>query len=436
MNEPRYLIRGGAVLSMDPAVGDFPAADVLVEGRKIVAVGPDLDARAEVIDATGTIVLPGFVDTHHHQYQTALRGTLPEGLLGDYFDFVNLKMTPVYRPEDVYLAEFAASVSQLDAGVTTVVDTSHVNHSLERAEAAIAGLLEAGRRTVFTYSTFLGEEHYARDLPVLRSRYFSSADQLLTLALNAELGDEVRAQWALARGLEIPLVSHVLGQYGHAELLGQLGREGLLGPDNEFVHATGLTDEAWAVIRDSGGGVSLAVPIEMSMRHGTPPILQALEHGVQPSLSTDVECTMTADFFTQMRSVYTLQRMLVNERSLAGLVGDLPQLLTPRDVLRFATVEGARTAHLADKIGTLTPGKEADLVLLRADALNVMPLNNIPAAVVTLMDRANVDTVLVAGRLRKFRGVLVDVDLDWLRGELEESRDYLFAAAGVRRELF
>ncbi|MFY0581281.1 amidohydrolase family protein [Cystobacter fuscus] len=173
----------------------------------------------------------------------------------------------------------------------------------------------------------------------------------------------------------------------------------------------------------------------MAMRHGLPPIQSALDHGVQPALSTDVECTMTADFFTQMRTVFTLQRALINERAINGET-NLPELLTCRDVIRFATVEGARVAGLSHKIGSLTPGKEADILLLRADALNVAPLNNVPGAVVTLMDRGNVDTVIVAGRIRKWRGALVDVNWGPLRAALEASRDYLLQAAGVQRVLF
>jgi len=144
---------------------------------------------------------------------------------------------------------------------------------------------------------------------------------------------------------------------------------------------------------------------------------------------------MTADFFTQMRSVFTLQRALINERAING-EKNLPALLTSRDVIRLATVEGARVARLSQKVGSLTPGKEADILLLRADALNVAPLNNVPGAVVTLMDRSNVDTVIVAGRIRKWRGALVGVDWPRLRADLEASRDFLFQAAGIPHELF
>jgi cytosine/adenosine deaminase-related metal-dependent hydrolase len=198
---------------------------------------------------------------------------------------------------------------------------------------------------------------------------------------------------------------------------------------------TGMSDLAWKTAADAGSRISLSVPIEMTMRHGLPPIQKALDLGMQPSLSSDVECTMTADFFTQMRTAMILQRAFVNEAALAGKT-DLPELLTSRDVIRFATLEGAKCLGLDRKIGTLTPGKEADIILLDATAINVAPLNHVPGAVVTLMERSNVDTVIVAGKIRKWNGALLDVDIAKMRSELEASRDHIFATTGFERNLF
>lgn len=442
----RYLLKGGAVLSMDPSVGDFAQGDVLIEGKRIVAVGPNIHAPdAAIINAAGMIVMPGFVDTHHHQYQTALRSFLSDGLLfndglphgqKNYLDYIHFRITPVYRPQDAYLAVLASSLSQLDAGVTTVVDTSQVAHSPEHSDAVIRGLQESGRRAVFVYSPGAGPGNiFPNDLQRIRAQYFSSTDQLLTLAMGGEVFDPAwRTYWQIGRQNGLPIVTHIVGSVGQQTIVEQIASEGLLGPDLEFIHASAISEASWQAIADHGVTVSIATPIEMTMRHGMPPIQNALDRSVQPSLSTDVECTMAADLFTVMRHTFTLQRALINERALSGET-NLPELLTCRDVIRFATVEGARVARLSDKIGSLTPGKEADIILLRADALNVMPLNNVPGAVVTLMDRSNVDTVIVAGRIRKWRGILLDLHLS-LRAQLEASRDYLFQAAGVERELF
>jgi 5-methylthioadenosine/S-adenosylhomocysteine deaminase len=169
--------------------------------------------------------------------------------------------------------------------------------------------------------------------------------------------------------------------------------------------------------------------------------------GMEPSLSVDVECTMTADFFTQMRVCMNMQRMVVNQKILEQGIFEfpsqwptpdpsLPPLLTTRDVLRYGTMNGAKALRLDGKVGSLTPGKEADIIILDATAINVAPLNNVPGAVVSLMDRTNVETVIVAGKVRKWKGKLLDVDLNHLRRQLENSRDDIFAAAKVPQNLY
>ena len=270
----------------------------------------------------------------------------------------------------------------------------------------------------------------------ITKQYFASNDQLLTLIMGGEIYlPNYDKPWNLGRELNLPVAAHVLGGFGIPDAFAALAKADRIGPDNLFIHMTGMPDSAWQVVADKGAAVSIATPIEMTMRHGMPPILKALELGIQPSLSTDVECTMTADFFTQMRSMMTLQRALVNEAALSGKK-ELPELLTSRDVIRFATVEGSKSLKIDSKVGTLTPGKEADIILLDANAINVAPLNHVPGAVVTLMERSNVDTVMVAGKIRKWQGKLLDADVPKLRSELEASRDHLFEAAGVDRDLF
>jgi 5-methylthioadenosine/S-adenosylhomocysteine deaminase len=429
----RTLLKGGIVLTLDRALGDFANADVLIEGKKIVAVQPNLRADAQVIDASNTIVMPGFIDTHHHQYETVLRSILADGLLqGDksYGSEIQMILTPVYKPEDAQISELVASLSQINAGVTTGVDTSQVSHTPEHTDACIDGLTKAGRRTLFAYSQGVGPGvRYPQDIRRLRQQYFSSDDQLLTLAMG---GGPDATTWALAREVGAPIVNHIVGNPAALE---QLGRAGMMKADNEYIHCTRLTETVWKRIADTGGKVSIATAIEMQMRHGMPPIQEALDHGIRPSLSVDVETNMAADMFTVMRATFTLQRTLVNERALAG-EQKIPRLLTCRDVLEMATIEGARVAHLDHKVGTLTPGKEADIVMLRTDAINVTPLNNAPGAVVTLMDTSNVDTVFIAGKIVKRGGKLVGVDLNKIRRTIEASRDGVLARAGYPRNLF
>ncbi len=445
----RILIKGGTVISMDPSVGDFPEADVLVEGKKIVAVGPNLQAGdAEVVDAKGMIVTPGFIDTHHHLFETALRGFLADALLVNdgqphgrynYMEYMLGRFAKIYTPDDIYISEVVGSLSQLDAGVTTVLDISQIHHSPEHSDAAVQALTETGRRAAFGYFEGAADaESYPNDARRLKKQFFSSDDQLVTMVFGGEIylpGAAGGETWDIGRELGVPIAMHIVGTFGMAPQFDALAAAGKFGPDLIFIHMTGMTDFGWKAVKDAGAHVSIAVPIEMTMRHGDPPLQKALSLGLQPSLSSDVECTMTADFFTQMRSAMTLQRAAVNQAALDGAT-DLPALLTSADVLRFATLEGARSLHLDRKVGSLTPGKEADLLLLDAAALNVTPLNHAPGAVVTLMERSNVDSVMVAGKFRKWGGAMLDMHLPTLRARLETSRDGLFERAGVPQDLF
>ena len=312
----RILLKGGIVLTLDRALGDFETADVLIEGAKIAAVGRNLKADAQTIDASNMIVMPGFVDTHHHQYKTILRSILPDGLLNgpkSYVSDIQGIYTPVYRPEDARISELVASLSQINAGVTMGVDTSQVSHTPEHTDACIDGLREAGRRTLFAYSNGVGAgSRYPQDIRRLRTQFFASSDQLLTLAMGGGLDPET---WALARQVGAPIVNHVVGNTAGLEMM---GRAGLMKADNEYIHCTQLSKAAWKMIADTGGHVSIATAIEMQMRHGMPPIQEAIDHGITPSLSVDVETNMAADMFTVMRATFTLQRALLNERVIAG----------------------------------------------------------------------------------------------------------------------
>src|SRR5215467_4474995 len=501
-NGRRYVIRGGAVMSMDPKVGDFVQADVLVEGKKILAVGPNVNAgNAAEIDARGRIVMPGFIDTHHHQFETALRSFLADGvLIGDgsnsaagtltYFEFILLKFAPVYRPQDVYINELFGGLSQLDDGVTTVHDVSQIHHSPQHSDAAIQALFDTGRRAAFGYfesagANILGTNpgnQYPQDAVRIKKQWFSSSDQLVHMIMGGEvyLGDASTEQsWKIGRKLDLQIAAHILSPFGIRPIMDALaaGQGGSnhdigIGPDNLFIHMTGMSDTAWQRVHDVGAQVSIAFPIEMNMRHGMPPIVRMQmmstpRHPFEPSLSVDVECTLTADFFTQMRSAMNLQRMVVNQMILDSPNGNfnlpnpldwglpenpqtvpgnfpywptppanLPAPLTTRDVLRYATMNGAKALRLDDKVGSLTPGKEADIIVLDATRINVVPLNHVPGAVVSLMDRTNVETVIVAGKIRKWKGQLLDVDLPRLRSQLEASRDFVFQAAGIPVDLF
>jgi 5-methylthioadenosine/S-adenosylhomocysteine deaminase len=431
------LIKGGHILTMDPALGDFGNADVLIDGDRIVAVGPNLEAAdAEVIDATNTLVLPGFVDTHRHIWEGVLRniGTdVPLEGRTSYISHVLHKLAPAFRPEDAYAGNLVSALGAIDAGITTLLDWSHIQGSPAHTDAVVKALEDSGMRAVFAYGfPWWGkwEERQPSWFVRAATEHFSTKDQLLTLALAAP-GPEftdfeiTRDHWKLARETGARITTHVgVGSYGQDGKLEEFGAAGLLGPDTTYIHCTTLNDTEIQMIVDSGGTVSLAAPVEMMMGHGLPPIQKFLDRGQAPSLSVDVETNVPSDMFNQMRSVLGLQR------AIASAEGKDP--VSARDVLHYATVEGARANGLESKVGTLTPGKQADIVMLRTDRLNVTPLNDPATAVVVGMDTSNVDTVLIAGRVMKRGGKLLHVDWGAVRRMTEDSRDAVIEKSGFK----
>ncbi|HEY3428429.1 MAG TPA: amidohydrolase family protein, partial [Acidimicrobiia bacterium] len=433
----RKLIKGGTILTLDSSLGDFPTGDVVIEGEKIVAVGRGLaNGEVDVIDATGMIVMPGFVDTHRHIWEGLLRniGTdVPLEGRTSYISFVLHKLAPAFSPEDAYVGNLISALGAIDAGITTLLDWSHIQASPEHTDAVIKALDDSGLRTVFAYGfPWWGkwEERQPSWFVRAATEHFSSADQRLTLALAApgpEFTDfEVsRDHWKLARETGARITTHVgVGTYGQDAKVQRFGEAGLLGADTTYIHCTTLNDTEIQMIVDTGGTVSLASPVEMMMGHGMPPIQKFLDRGLRPSLSVDVETNVPADMFNQMRSILPLQR------AQAAHAGKDP--VSAREVLAYATVEGARANGLDSKVGTLTPGKQADVIMLRTDRMNVTPLNDPATAVVTGMDTGNVDTVIIAGRVMKQGGKLLHVDWPAVRRMALESRDRVIEKSGFK----
>jgi 5-methylthioadenosine/S-adenosylhomocysteine deaminase len=437
----RLLLRGGTVLTMDPDLGDLTNADVLIEGDSIAAVGQDLGADAQVIDASGQIVIPGFIDSHRHTWEAAIRGCAPNATLDDYFVEVLDTFAPVYRAEDVYASNLAGALECINAGITTLVDWSHINNTPDHPDAAIQGLKESGIRAQYAYgsaNTSLADYWFeskivipADDVRRVRETYFSSDDGLLTMALATRgtgfcVDDVVRAEWGMARELGIPITVHVAmgrlaGRFGMVAKLNELG---LLGPDTTYVHSCYLSEEEWQLVRDSGGMVSIAAQVEVQMGHGWPPVLACYDHGIAPSLSIDVVTTVPGDMFTQMRAAFGSERARVNAVAWEANVEVPANMPKARQMLEMGTINGAAVAGVADRTGSLTPGKKADVVMLDATALNMAPVIDPVAAVVLCADVSNVDTVIVNGSIKKQGGKLV-ADAANARRLVEAARDYL-----------
>ncbi len=386
--------------------------------------------------------MPGFVDTHRHMWQGFLRNVLPDGSLEDYRNVVQRKFGATMTPDDVYAADLVSALGAIDSGVTCVLDWSHIGTSPAHTDACIKGLQDSGVRAVFAYGAGQNETgrvmeiataKYPGDIARLRKQYFSSDNQLVTLYLAALGGtpEATLSQFKTARDVGARISIHVgVGEFGRNALLEKLHAAGGLKDDTTYIHCCTLNDTEWKLMRDTGGTVSIAGYVETLMGHGNPPTQKAIDLGIRPSLSVDVETSVPNDFFTQMRTIFSLQKNEVWARRLAGDKNP-PKFLTVREVLEFATIEGARANGLDKKIGSLTPGKEADIIMLRTDRLNVMPMNNAVGAVVTSMTAANVDTVLIAGKVVKRNGQLVGVDMKRIARLTREAQARNYKAAGI-----
>ncbi len=438
----RIVLRDGFVVTMDPAVGDLPRADVLIEDDRIAAIGPDLEVGdADVVDAAGMVVIPGFIDTHRHTWETALRGCAPNATLDDYFVEVLDTFAPKYQPEDVYNSNVAGALECLNAGITTLVDWSHINNTPDHADAAIAGLKDAGIRAQYAYgsaNTSLNDYWNqstivvpADDVRRIRDTYFSSDDGLLTMALATRgpgfcVDDVVRAEWEMARDLDIPVTVHVgmgrlAGRFGMVKTLGEMD---LLFPGTTYIHSCYLSEDEWKMVRDTGGTISIAAQVEMQMGHGWPPTGKCYAHGLRPSLSTDVVTTVPGDMFTQMRAAFGLERVQV---CAVAWEADEPlpeSAVTARNMVEMATMNGAHVAGVEDRTGSLTVGKQADIVVIDGNAINTAPLFDPYATVALCADVSNVRDVLVGGSFKKRDGALV-ADVAAALRKVGESRDRL-----------
>lgn len=432
------LIKSAAVVTGDPSVGNLPRADILVRDGSIAEIGPDLDAAADsTIDASAMIAIPGFVDGHRHMWEGLLRNCLPDGDIGDYLAMVNGQFAPAYTAEDAYLGELLTAYGAIDAGVTTVLDWSHIQTTPEHTDAVLQALRDVRLRTVFSFGPpgdQQREHRWPQDLKRLRSEVFNGADDLITLALATfspehQPYDVAKEHFQLARDADALITIHAgLNGLGEPGQIARFGREGLLGPDTNLVHCNTLSTEEWRIIADTGASVSITPSTEMQMGQGIPPLRQALRAGILPSIGVDVEVSAASDLWTQMRILFSLQRSQVLEDRYADL--DPEPTMTSAQLLQCATAAGAAACLLEDKIGTLEVGKQADIVLLRTDQIHTMPVNDLTSSVVHNMDARSVDTVIVSGRILKQDGALLGVDLASLRERVHKARSRLFAAAG------
>jgi 5-methylthioadenosine/S-adenosylhomocysteine deaminase len=394
----KILLSGGCVLTLGARTPNFTSADVLVEGRTIAEIGTGLRARdAELVDASDTIVMPGFVDTHRHVWSSLFRnvGAWPPGggmaRAGDGFG-----------PDDVYASTLIGLLGAIEAGITTVVDWSPIRPDDALADAALRAHADAGLRTVFVHAPRAGTEDRGSTPPVIRqllARLVDQAGPLTTIAFGSDVPganelDRIAAGWEVARELGLRIHAHADPEASGPGAIAELARRRLLREDVTLVHCSSLDDADVDAIAASGAAVSLAPSSVMASGLDMPEIQPLIDRDIRPGLGVDEERLTPGDLFAQMRATISLQHATVFDRKLAGKAG-VPKLMSTRDAIRHATVDGARAAGLGVLTGSLEPGKQADIVTLRTDRPNIFPIND-PIG----------DWVFVAGRPLMRSGVL------------------------------
>ena len=437
----RTLLRGGTVITSARAGEVLPNTDILIgTDGNIEAIGHGLDAaNAAVIDVTGRIVHAGFVDTHRHTWQSVVRHVASDWSLTEYLAGLHTGLSKYFRPEDTYTGNYLGALEALDSGITTLVDWSHNLATPAHADAAVQALLDTGMRAVFAHGGGAQQwgalpstnNHPAEDARRVRDQYFSSDDQLVTMALALRgpqfVVPEVNTHdFQLANDLDLRVTMHVGdGYWGKSGPIRKLKEEGLLSDRITYVHCNTLGDDELDMIADSGGTASVSPDVEMQMGHGYPATGRLLKAGIRPTFSIDVCSSNGGDMFGTMRTAIGMQRALDNAPSVE--TGEVLQRigLSVTQVMQFATIDGAHAAGLDQRTGSLEVGKAADIVVLDDRSLALTPMNNPIGAVVYSAHPGLVRDVFVQGRQVKKDGVLVGVDVAALRARAEASRDYI-----------
>ncbi|WP_151741702.1 amidohydrolase family protein [Acinetobacter seifertii] len=437
----KTLIRGATILSMDETIGNLVRGDILIENGTIIAVGENIEAEdAAVIDASNMIAMPGMVDTHRHSWEGQLRRINPNAeTLEDYCNATHYSFAKYYRPADMYIGNLLTALGSIDAGITTVIDNSHNSRSAAHSDAAVEALFDAGIRAIHASGAPVTGDwdraNWPSNLERLQEKYFkNSENSLVSLAVMAQLEPEL---WAEARRLGLPIITEFFGGEMAAALEG-LHQQGLLGADNIFNHCTSLPDAGWEILREAGVRVNVCPRSDAhyGIEDGMFAMQSALRHGIRPGLSVDNETSYSGDMFMEMRVAFYLQRVMGMHHNKCCGSTHSPVTLQAQNLLKAATVDGAACAGLQEKIGSLTPGKQADLILIRTDEINLYPSNNAFGTVVHATERSNIDTVIIGGRIVKRDGKVLGVDSERLRAAIDESRQHLFTAAGYVPDIF
>jgi cytosine/adenosine deaminase-related metal-dependent hydrolase len=420
------LIRNATIISMDESIGDLEHADLLFQDDRIKEIGHKINAPdAKTIDGTGFIVIPGLVNVHMHTWQTALRSVTSNWTLLEYFKNMHAGLATNFKPIDIFIANYMGGLNQINCGTTTLGDWCHNNPTPDHTDAGIDGLEKSGVRSVFFHGSPKpdpkpGQKHFS-EIPHPRSEIerllktkFKNKDSLVSLGM-AILGphystyDVAVHDFKLARELGLIASMHCAGAAAKTpDGWDRLAEDGLLGSNNNIVHGNNLTDDQLKMMIDLGVTFSITPEGEMTQGHGNPITGRLLRLGSAPSLGVDLESGFSGDMFTVARLALGMQRAIDNAES-RELKNSLPETSTIycRQVLEWITIQGAKALKLDHEIGSLSVGKKADIVMIRADELNMWPIHDPVSSVIMQTSLLNIDTVIINGEIKKQSGKLI-----------------------------
>lgn len=430
----KRLVDNGHIITMDPALGDFKG-DILLDGDKIIQVAPEIkpEKGVEIINANNMIVMPGLIDTHRHMWQGVITGAGADLTSGQYFQQILRGLAPKFTPDDVYLGDSLAAYAAIDAGVTTVVDWSHINNTHEHALAAIRALDESKIRAVYAYgkaitTTGLDAVPTLDNLREAKSKtdqnpLLDFAVATFTHELNPANKERFFADIRRARELGVPITMHAGGAVRNPSIVRELHNEGLLAGDMTFVHGNAFTEEDFKMIAQSGAHMSSSPEGEQETTDV--PLANMLKAGVEPTVSLDAPTTLPPDLFAQLRTLINRQRFVGYQAAQANGTPLQEVPYTLGESLNYVTTNAAKALGLQDRIGSIQPGKQADIILIRHTDFNTF-LGK-PRDMVVHANPGNVDTVIIAGRILKRQGNMVNTnaDLNSLRERATQANERL-----------
>ncbi len=436
------VFRHATVLTMDGAHHVYDAADVLITGDTITAVGPGLQVPEGTveIDATGGIVMPGMIDTHRHMWQTAMRGYGADWTLTQYFVWNYLQWGKSFRPQDIYAGNLLSGLEAIDAGVTTSVDWSHNLHTIDHAEAAADALEEVPGRFVLGYGNIQAAPWEWSATPEFRefvSRRFSGGNDMLGFQMAFDVPPAApdfpeKAAFEVARDLGVPVTTHAgVWKVTTDDGIRLMYEHGFMTPQTIYVHASSLSPDSYHRIAATGGSASLSTESEQSAGQGYPPTWKLRQYGIPVSLSMDTSVWWSADLFSAMRATLSADRVREHLDAHNADETVTHHKLRAEQVVEWATMGGARALGLDSLTGSLEPGKKADVVLIKNDDSPVMfPIHHPYGHVVFQAQRGDVHTVVVNGRVVKYDHRLVGDGLGKARRAIEQTVGYLKAELG------